>query len=142
MTLNLIKLAVGIRDLEHLAEVQPKWYTTYHGQTVFPIWTRLKPTRDAELVGGSVYRVVKNKIQLRQRIVGIELIEDEQDGKYCLIFVDPEIIQTVATPQRPFQGWRYFESAKAPADRGIFVPGQSDEVPEDMQDDLKDMGLL
>lgn len=142
MQLHLIKLAVGIRDLDHLAEVQPKWYTTYHGQTAFPIWTRRKPRREEELSGGSVYRVVKNKIQCRQEILGMELVNDEQDGTYCLIFVSPEIIQTVAQPHRPFQGWRYLESPKAPKDRGIYKAGQSQEVPDDMAEDLRDLGLL
>lgn len=145
MTLNLIKLAVGIQTLEELPEVQKKWMTTYHGQKAVPVYTRRKPTRDKEILkdGGSIYRVIKSRIQCRQHILGIELIEDdkEHDGSYCLIFCDPEIIQTVSQPHRPFQGWRYFESDKAPEDRGVFVPGQAPLDPQ-MEAELREAGLL
>lgn len=145
MTLHLIKLAVGIERLEDLPGAQEKWMTTYHGQPAFPVYTRRKPRRDKEILesGGSMYRVIKNRIQCRQKILGIELIEDDesQEHPYCLIFVEPKIIKTIAKPKRPFQGWRYLEASKAPADRGVFTLGDDDLDP-DMEEELKAAGIL
>ncbi|MEM6781505.1 MAG: DUF1489 domain-containing protein [Pseudomonadota bacterium] len=141
----MIKLAVGISQLSELPDAQKKWMTTYHGQKAFPVYTRRKPKRADEIIktGGSLYRVIKSRIQCRQQILGIELIEDDDqhDGSYCLIFCDPEIIQTISKPHRPFQGWRYFTPEKAPRDRGVF---QEDGSPPDpkLEMELKELGLI
>jgi hypothetical protein len=144
MAINLIKLGVGVADIKEMAELQQKRYMDYHGQTAFPVWTRRKPVRDKELLnGGSLYRVIKNKIQCRQRILGLEIVEDEELGKHCLIMVDPEIIETVKQPHRPFQGWRYYESAKAPKDMGVFDPNAPEQnIPAELEEDLRASGLL
>lgn len=143
MTLHLIKLAVGVQDISEVAANQRKWMTTYHGKEAFPVYTRRKPRRDAELVkGGSVYRVLKSRIQFRQEIMGIEQIEDDEHGTYCLIFVEPTIIQTVSMPYRPFQGWRYLDPAKAPADRGVYDLENDNPIPPEMEAELKELGLL
>lgn len=142
--INLIKLGVGVGDLFEMQELQKRRYMDYHGQTVFPVWTRRKPVREKELLaGGSLYRVIKNKIQCRQRILGLEVIEDEEQGNHCLIMVEPEIIETVKLPQRPFQGWRYLDPAKAPKDMGVFDPDAAPEdIPDDMEEALRATGLL
>ena len=57
--------------------------------------------------------------------------------------VEPTIIQTISTPKRPFQGWRYLEPAAAPRDRGVYLgDGQREEIPMDMEDELREAGLL
>lgn len=144
MSLHLIKLGVGVADIGEMAAIQKTRYIDYFGQMVFPVWTRRKPVREKEvLAGGALYRVIKNKIQCRQRIVGLEIVEDDVQGKHCLIMVDPEIIETVKLPHRPFQGWRYFEAAKVPQDIGVFDPAaQDDNIPADMEYALKESGLL
>lgn len=144
MALHLIKLAVGINDLAHLAEIQKRRTVDYRGQKAVPVWTRRKPVReDALLEGGSLYRVIKNRIQCRQEILGLELIDDEENGTHCLIMVSPQIVQTVAVSKRPFQGWRYLQPKDAPPDRGIFSENDDSAAgPEDMAEDLKALGLL
>jgi len=144
MALHLIKLVVGVEDLDHFLEIQRNSIVDYDGQPANTVWTRFKPKRAAEVLdGGSIYRVIKNKIQCRQRVLGFEKVETKEKGTQCLIMVEPHIIQTISTPKRPFQGWRYFELAAVPRDRGLYLgDGQRDEVPRDMEDDLRDAGLL
>lgn len=140
----MIKLIVGINDLVEAAEWQSMNLVDFYGQRAFPVKTRHKPTREKEVLdGGSLYRVVKNRIQCRQRILGFERYEDPIKGRMTYIMLDPEMVETVKQPHRPFQGWRYFDPVKAPKDIGVFDPAAApEEIPADMEDDLRASGLL
>ena len=141
----MIKLIVGCDTLEEYAAWQAQEVMDYHGQPAVPCWTRFQAKRGDEILrtGGSLYRVMKSRIVCRQRILGFEMVETKSHGTRCMILQDPEIVTTVSTPHRPFQGWRYFEDAKAPADKGVYVlGGENDEPPPEMEDDLKAAGLL
>ena len=145
MTIHMIKLVVGVDDLDQFLEIQRRSVVDYDGQPANTVWTRFKAKRADEIIagGGSIYRVIKNKIQCRQKILGFEMVETVEKGTQCLIMVEPEIIQTMSKPKRPFQGWRYLEPAQAPKDRGIYLgDNQREEIPSDMEDELRDMGLL
>ena len=145
MSVHMIKLIVGCEGLEQYARWQAQEVMDYHGQPAVPCWTRFKAKRADEIVrsGGSLYRVMKSRIVSRQRILGFEMVETKSHGKRCMIMQDPEIITTVSAPHRPFQGWRYFEDAKAPADKGLYVlGGENDDPPEEMADELKEAGLV
>lgn len=144
MTINLIKLAVGSESIETLHDWQSGRVFDYHGQSALPVYTRHKPLRDKELLkDGSIYWVINRRIQVRQKLLGFETDEDHEGRRFCLIIVDPQLVRTVAQPHRPFQGWRYFDPAKAPADRGVFNPLQQDEAPpEEMEAELRAAGLI
>lgn len=144
MVVHLIKLVVGVDDLDQFLEIQNNSIVDYNGEPANAVRTRYKPKRGAEVLdGGSLYRVIKNKICCRQKVLGFESIESADKGTQTLIMVEPTIIQTISTPKRPFQGWRYFENAAVPRDRGVYLgDNQRDEVPEDMEKELKEMGLL
>ena len=139
----MIKLVVGVEDLEHFFQVQDQ-KVDYNGAPANAVKTRYKPKREAEVLdGGSLYRVIKNKICCRQKIIGFDTYESEEKGTQTLIMVEPTIIQTISTPKRPFQGWRYLEPAAAPRDRGVYLgDGQREEIPMDMEDELREAGLL
>lgn len=145
MAIHMIKLVVGVEDLDHFLEIQQNSVYDYDGQPANIVRTRFKAKRADEILsgGGSIYRVIKNKICCRQKILGFETVQSADRGSQCLIMVEPEIIQTISTPKRPFQGWRYLEPAAAPKDRGIYRGGgQRDEIPADLEEDLKGLGLL
>ena len=140
----MIKLVVGVSDLDEFLHIQQNSIVEFEGQPVNAVNTRFKPKRaDEVLNGGSLYRVIKNKISCRQKIIGFGSWESPDKGTQTLIMVEPKIIQTISTPKRPFQGWRYLEPAAAPRDRGIYLgDGQSEEIPAELEDDLKAAGLL
>ncbi len=141
----MIKLIVGAEDLEDYARWQAQEVVDYHGQPAAICWTRFAPKRADEIVrsGGSLYRVMKSRIVCRSRILGFEMVDTKSHGTRCMILQDPEIVMTVAQAHRPFQGWRYLDAAKAPADRGVYViGGDNEQPPEEMADDLKAAGLL
>lgn len=140
--IHLIKLVVGVESLDAFAELQQAQRFDYEGRPANVIWTRHKPKQADDLInGGSVYRVIKNKICCRQRILGFEEAQHPTKGKMCLIVVDAEIMQTLSKPKRPFQGWRYLKPAQVPRDKGVFLAG-GDRPPEDMESDLRAAGLL
>ena len=141
----MIKLIVGTDSIEEYALWQDRQQMDYHGQIAVPCMTRFMPKRADEILqtGGSLYRVMKSRIVCRSKILGFEMVETKSHGTRCMILQSPEIVTTVAKHHRPFQGWRYFEEAKAPEDRGVYVLGQEDEEPpEEMADDLREAGLL
>ena len=148
MTVNIIKLIVGCADMEEYAQWQDRQEIPYEGAEsgrAVPCLTRFMPKRGEEVLktGGSLYRVLKSRVVCRQKICGFEMVKTAHKGTMCAIMLEPEIITTVNTPQRPFQGWRYFDVVKAPEDRGVYILGEDhDEPPEEMADELRKAGLL
>lgn len=142
MSLNMIKLVVGVQDLYEFAVIQKRDVIRFQGQIVNPVRTRFKPRRAEEILkGGSLYRVIKNRIQCRQRIVGFEELADTPKGRMTLIMVEADIIRTQAMPKKPFQGWRYLRAGDAPPDIGKLGEIEAS-PPADMADDLARAGLL
>lgn len=143
MTLHLLKLCVGISDIADLkfrvdrrtAEAVARGVPPRHAHV-----TRHRPRRGAEIIDqGSLYWVIRGSIQVRQPIVGLEDVLGEDGIRRCAILLASTLVATRPVPRRPFQGWRYFEAADAPADL------QGDEVtslPAELRSELADLGLL
>jgi hypothetical protein len=140
MTIHLLRMAVGIDDLDHLRRVQDaRQRSTPNGRLYSS--TRNTPRRAEELVGGgSLYLVIRGYVRVRQRILGIERRTDDEGRSYCAIELDPRHIPTVLQARRPQQGWRYLEPAEAPAD--LKRAEISDGMPPEMAAELKALGLL
>lgn len=142
MTIHLIKLVVGVKELAELAHINEPRQFEYHGRDCIAVRTRRFPRRREELLkGGSLYRVIKGRVVARQEIAGFEEGQDPDGRGYCRIICDANMMMTVAKPHRPFQGWRYLRPADAPKDRGWFDPDSTDEPPPEMAEDLKELGL-
>ena len=137
--IHLIKLAVGIRDPDHLESAQLARATARGDLSVRRVHTRHKPVRP-EVEDGSLYWVIGGLIRCRQKIRGFESALDAEGKAFCLILLDPEIVLTAPTPRRPFQGWRYLKPEDAPRD---LPPGANAEPPpEEMLAELRALGLL
>jgi hypothetical protein len=80
-----------------------------------PIVTRFRPKRADELVGGSIFWIVKHQITARQLILGFG--ESPADRR-TIIKLDPELVAVRLHPKRAHQGWRYLPAQDAPADVG------------------------
>lgn len=144
MTINLLKTAAGLQEIDQLIERQSHNKFKYQGKSVTYAYTRYAPKRADEIVqsGGSIYWILKNRIQVRQKILGFEMVEETND-KWCKIIVDPQLYLTYAKPKRAIQGWRYLEEADSPKDRGPYFSGLSEnEPPPDMAEELRKAGLL
>lgn len=140
--LHLLKMAVGIADLDDLRRVRAERIAQLGGSFVF---TRNHPRRaDEVLCGGSLYWVIRGQIRARQRITGFRGERDDKGRAYCLIEVAPELIATVWRPWRPFQGWRYLPPADAPPDSNMGAEDEADgaPMPARMAAELRALGLL
>ena len=114
MVLHLLKLAVGIEDIDHLRRIRAARIAERGGSWIY---TRNCPRREQEiLAGGSIYWVIRGHVRVRQRVTRLVSERDSNGRRYCLIEVDPQLVATVPRPWRPFQGWRYLSPADAPAD--------------------------
>jgi hypothetical protein len=107
--LHISKVAVGCGSLDALAARQ----RTRLAGGVVPIVTRFRPKRADELVGGSIYWIVKHRLAARQSILGFA---EREDDRRTIIRLDPELVPVRARPKRAHQGWRYLAAADAPPD--------------------------
>lgn len=140
MALHLLKVCVGIDSIDHLARVQKqrrgRRKTNWHH-------TRQMPSRAEEiLAGGSIYWIIKGFVRVRQRIVGIDEVHLEEEGRYCRLSLDPVLVPTEPQSRRPHQGWRYLEPADAPADLKAGKRGEGQALPAQLIAELKELGLL
>lgn len=144
MGLNLIKLCVGASSIEDLQawidhRLQQK---LLQGQTTIEQihTTRMTPKRMSELLaGGSLYWVIKNNVQCRQKLLDIREFIDNEGIKRCDLILEPKITATQWQPRRAFQGWRYLEGKDAPQDLSAT---NITTLPAEMQQKLAELGLL
>lgn len=144
MTLNLVKLAVGIDDIDHLARAQQRRRVerVRAGQGD-RLWheTRNAPRRASEILdGGSIYWVIKGRIRARQRLLAIETDVDDEGRRFCRLVLDPSLVETRPDPHRAIQGWRYLPGAEAPPDQAAAAADGS--LPAGLAEELRGLGLL
>ena len=133
-SLHISKVAVGCGSVEALRRRQESRLR----DGMVPITTRFRPKRADELVGGSIYWIVKHRIAVRQPILGFE--ESESDRR-TIIRLDPELVPVRALPRRAHQGWRYLAPAEAPPD----LEGAGDglaELPPQLAEQLAVLALI
>ncbi|RJF93985.1 DUF1489 family protein [Sphingomonas cavernae] len=131
--LNLTKVAVGCPSLEILAQR----IAARSKNEVAEVTTRYRPTRHEELIGGSLYWIIKHKLAARQTILGFEEMESE---KRWIIRLDSHVVAVQPRPRRAHQGWRYLKTSDAPSDLGAL--GDADELPPEMLGELSSLALL
>ena len=71
----------------------------------------MRPRRAHELVGGSLFWIVKHRL-----VAGNEILrfEDREDGRIDIV-CSAELVVIPPIPRRAHQGWRYLEDADAPS---------------------------
>ena len=141
MPLNLIKLAVGIEDIDHLDARQKQFRNTAGN---YRHRTRMMPQREKEVLdGGSMYWVIRGLILVRQPIISLSQDKDDNGRALCVIELEPRQILVQPRAQRPFQGWRYLKADDAPTD--IAAGGKiyvDPNMPKAMRMELARLGLL
>jgi hypothetical protein len=145
MVLHLIKLCVGcesISDLEQWIEENRGHHHRLGRAFEQTHTTRMVPKRTGELLaGGSLYWVIKGQISCRQVLTAVRPFTDSGGVGRCHLVLEPIVIAVQPRPCRPFQGWRYLESANAPRDLGRHS-GDLAQMPEALRRELADLGLL
>lgn len=139
--LHLLKMAVGISDIDELRRVRAARVAQYGGSWVY---TRNHPRRGGEVLrGGSLYWVIRGQVRVRQRVTGFRGERDDTGRTYCLIELDQGLVPTLWRPWRPFQGWRYLSPADAPPDAPGGWGGEAAEaaMPDRMLAELRALGL-
>jgi hypothetical protein len=138
MPLNLVKLCVGVSEIDELERWIKDWRA---GRETLDHTTRMFPKRrDEILAGGSLYWVIRGLILCRQPIAGLVAVTGADGIERCRIDFKPRIIPVHPVPRRAFQGWRYLEAADSPPDlpKGAKAAG----MPEKMRRELSELGLL
>ena len=127
----MIKLCVGADTVDDLVE----WR---RGQPQpWIMRTRQTPKRADELkAGGSLYRVFKGFVLCRQRILAVDTVGAGVAAR-CEVTLDEEIVLTLPTPRRAFQGWRYLDPKEAPGDLREFG---EDGAPPELAKRLREIG--
>ncbi|MEO8454799.1 MAG: DUF1489 family protein [Sphingomicrobium sp.] len=108
--LHLTKVAFGCRTIDALEKRVAA--RTHDGEMRVP--TRMRPKRADELIGGSLFWIVK------QRLVGCQQIlrfEERRDGRIDIV-CSGQLIVIPPSPKRGHQGWRYMEEDSAPSGDG------------------------
>ena len=138
MPLHMVKLCVGVTEIEQLARFQQQ--RLKDNNRIFHV-TRMVPRRGKELLdGGSLYWVIRGNILVRQQLTGIEVFTDEDEIRRCRLVLDPQLVPVRPVPRRAFQGWRYFTADDAPPDLSAAEAG--DDIPIEMRAELIELGLL
>ena len=144
MVVHLLKMCVGIDDVEHLRQAQSaKIQQSQAAGLGNRLWhrTRHMPRRHADVLGGgSMYWIIKGFVRVRQRIIGLDAVIGRDRIPRCDLVLDPEIIRTEPQPRRPHQGWRYLNPDSAPKD--LDVGSHDQEIPEEMVIELGEIGLI
>jgi hypothetical protein len=100
------------------------------------------PKRADEIVdGGSLYWVIKGRLQVRQPITEITQEADETGRGFARLHLAPGLVRVLPRAHRPFQGWRYLAADDAPADLASGGEGGAG-LPAEMQAELRALGIL
>ena len=131
--LHLSRVAYGCTEYEQL---QQRFDNMADARGTLAISTRNKPKRADELIGGSVYFIIKHMLMGRIEITGIE---SGEGGRHDIICKLPlERVRT--TPKRAHQGWRYLTEEDAPEPLNEEEAG--DELPPHLLRELSALKLI
>ncbi|MGE4313329.1 MAG: DUF1489 family protein [Pseudobdellovibrionaceae bacterium] len=140
---DLLRPAAGCDSIFTLSTRQKHYARPFEGQLCPIISTKRAPSRMQLLAnGGSVYWIINSRIQARQLILGHEMVDDPAGGTRCHIYLDPALYRTQSYPQRAFQGWRYLDPTRIPPDIGLYEEGTEEDIPPEMEADLRELGLF
>ena len=134
MALHMTKVAFGAKSLDEVHG----WFAQ-RGES-HRLTTRYLPKRHAEMIGGSIYWILKHQLVARSEILGFE----EAEGGRTAIVISGRLVDVRPKPRRAHQGWRYLEAADAPADLGTDSDGgePADALPGHLAHELGRLGLL
>ena len=146
MTVHILRRAFRVDSLDDLKRSQKESMDTERAAgRPRRLYRRMRttPTRTQEILdGGSIYWVIKGYVRARQRILEIESRMDNEGRKRCFLRLSSKLVPTVLHPCKPRRGWRYLAPPDAPVDLPLVKHRFDDELPLDMEVELRELGLL
>ncbi|HMP56528.1 MAG TPA: DUF1489 domain-containing protein [Novosphingobium sp.] len=130
MALHMTKVAFGATSLEDMRG----WFATRGAEAL--LTTRYLPKRHAEMVGGSLYWILKHHLVARSPILRFQ----EAEGGRTSIVIEPRLIEVRPLPRRAHQGWRNLDAADAPPDLAEGDSAQA--LPLALASELSRLGLV
>ena len=139
--LHLTKLAVGVRDIEHLRAIQAERAVQ---KPPLRHRTRNFPRRREELVaGGSIFWVINSVMIVRQRVLDVTEDHWDDESPCAALVLDSHLVPVAARPTKPFQGWRYLRTEEAPPDLAQRPPARGEAaLPAALRRELRALCLL
>ncbi|MEM9501439.1 MAG: DUF1489 domain-containing protein [Pseudomonadota bacterium] len=130
MSLHMTKIAFGAKSYDDLAG----WYAN---RREIALTTRNRPTKHAEMVGGSLYWILNHALVARSEILSFT---ETPDGRWN-INLEPKLIRVHQQRKRAHQGWRYLTDENAPRD---VAEGEDigDALPGKLAAKLERLGLV
>lgn len=124
MPLSMTKVAYGAQSLDEIRGWFAQGGPNEDGGAVTRLTTRYLPKRHAEMIGGSVYWILKHQLVARSEILGFA---EATEGRVAIL-ISARLALVHPRARRAHQGWRYLEEADAPADLaegedGAVLPG-------------------
>ena len=135
MPLHITKVAVGCADLDTLAARLAS--RAADGESF--VTTRFRPKRADEVIGGSLFWIIKHRLLARSPILGFA---DDPDGRRVRIRVAEGLVPVRAFPKRAHQGWRYLLGHEAPPDLADGAAEGLDTLPPSLIVELEALALL
>lgn len=132
-SLHITKVAFGCDSVEILVERLAAG--AIDGVTT--VGTRYKPKRSAELIGGSLFWILKHRLVARSLILDFV----DGDGGRCAIRVASRLVPVMPQPRRAHQGWRYLAAEDAPVDISAGA-GDIGDLPKALLDELATLALI
>ena len=121
MTINIVKLCVGVDTVEDL----DRWQKSRQRLTKVETGQARSVSQNANgaetprpKFSTAVRSIGSSAASFRcaRQIIGFEDGQKTDGTKCCLIMLDPKLVMVRPTPRRAFQGWRYLEAGDAPPD--------------------------
>lgn len=137
--IHILKLCVGAESVEDLAQWQAKMAAQWRPGTAEHV-TRMWPKREAEVLDGSLYWVIKGVILCRQKILDLDRRQGADGIERCALVLDTTIHRTEPAARRPFQGWRYLTPDEAPRDLARARP-REEALPPGLAEAMAEFGL-
>lgn len=128
--LHLTKVAFGATSIDQMLG----WWANRGPQAL--LTTRYKPKRADELIGGSLFWILKHQLVARTEI--LDFVEAE--GGKTDIVVSTAIVRVRPLARRAHQGWRYLEHVDAPPD--LLSGDGAEDLPPQLVGDLSALGLI
>ena len=97
------------------------------------------PKRAEELIGGSIFWIIKHRLVARQTILSIAMVDTDW-GPKCAIALVPGPVPVQPLPCRAHQGWRYLEADLAPPDAAEGASAEA--MPSGMLRELQSLWLI